>query len=586
MADIILKGISVSLGIAIGKVSFTDTHSLPLPRVLITPEQADDEIMRLRDAVQSVMGHFEKTKNNLPENLHEHAEIIDSQLLICQDKKLLGEAEKHIRNNNFCAEWALEESIQTIKALFQQINAPYIRERIQDVNIVADAIMRSLLAITDNCLPENGILFAKDISAADILELSTKSIAGVITEEGGRTAHTGIITRGMGIPAIVGVSGFPAVIEQNDLIILDGFSGQILIRPSEADLEKAHAKVAHYDALKDTCTSNAHYPAESADGERIKVVANIDVFSDTSIVTANGGEGIGLVRTEMGFLSQKKLPTEDELFQAYKTIVQTTAPYPVTFRTIDFGADKQFDIIPSQQEANPALGLRSTRYSLHHQFLFKIQLRAMVRASAFGKMAIMFPLIGSTKELQAALSLLHEARQEVANEGHPFDETIAVGTMIELPSAVIIADSLVKLVDFFSIGTNDLIQFTLGVDRDNKRVAHLYRSLHPAIIRSIKLVADIANAAGVPLSICGEMAADPYCIPLLLAMPINTLSVSPRNIPLIKYIIRNCNLQECRKLLGEALMAKDTDIIQRMMYEYAYNAYPQTLPFLGDIPVT
>lgn len=586
MADIILKGISVSLGIAIGKIGFTDKHSLPMPHVLVATHQIEREVARLQNAVQSVIRHFEKTKANLPEHLTEHAEIIDSQLLICQDKKLLGEAEKRIRERFLCSEWALEESIQAIKNLFQQINAPYIRERIQDVNIVADAILKSLLSIDTTALPENGILFANDISAADILELSTKNIAGVITEEGGRTAHTGIITRGMGIPAIVGVSGLPAVIEKNDLIILDGFSGQILIRPSEADLEKAHNKAAEYDKLKDVCTSNAHFPAESIDGERINVVANIDVFSDSSTVIDNGGEGIGLVRTEMGFLSRKSLPTEEELFQAYKAIVKSMAPHPVTFRTIDFGADKQFDVIPSQIETNPALGLRSTRYSLHHQFLFKIQLRAMVRASAFGKMAIMFPLIGSIKELQSALSLLHEARQEVGNEGYPFDGNIAIGTMIELPSAVLIADSLVKLVDFFSIGTNDLIQFTLGVDRDNKRVAHLYRSLHPAIIRSVKHVADIANAAGVPVSICGEMAADPYCIPLLLAMPIHTLSVSPRNIPLIKYIVRNCSIQECRKLLGEALMAKDTDIIQRMMYEYAYHAYPQTLPFLGDIPVT
>ena len=583
MADIILKGISVSLGIGIGTVGFMNTKALALPHSLIPHTAVESEVARLQAAVQKVIDHYESTLNNLPEHLQEHGDIIDSHLLICNDKKLLGEAERLIRTQLYCAEWALEESINLIKALFQQINAPYIRERMQDVRIVGEAISKALLSIADALIPDACILFANDIGAADILGLASKNIAGVITAEGGSPAHTGIITRGLGIPAIVGVGGFPAVVEPGDLIILDGFSGQILIRPSEVDLEKARIKEQEYTTFKNACLHNAHYPAESVDGERIRVFANIDVFSDSSLVHDNGGEGIGLVRTEMGFLSRRELPTEEELFIDYHAIVQAMAPHEVTFRTIDFGADKQFGAMPIFEEANPALGLRSTRFSLHHQHLFKTQLRALVRASAFGKISIMFPLIGSVKELKAALSLLHEAKQEVANEGYAFAD-IAVGTMVELPSAVIIADSLVKLVDFFSIGTNDLIQFTLGVDRDNKRVAHLYRSLHPAIIRSIKHVADIANAAGVPVSVCGEMAADPYCIPLLLAMPIDTLSVSPRDIPLIKYIIRNCSLQQCRKILGDALMARDADVNQRMMYEYAYHAYPQTIPFLGSVP--
>ncbi len=581
MARAVLYGISVSTGIAIGKSFFLGRAPEFIPHELITLKRVEVESARLQNAINQVIGDFEKAKSQLPDDLTTHADVLDSHLLICKDPKLNGAALRHIRQHRMNAEWAVEESVAQIAETFSRISSPYIQERMEDVRLVANRIIQALLGKTSPGAlgSERGVLLAHDLTPADVIGFSAKDIFSFAIELGGKTSHTGILARSLSIPAVVGVSGLCRNVENGDLLIVDALRGIVLVEPSEAELAEYLALQHDFEEYQKRIWIHAACPAETEDGQRIAVLANIESGVEAEEIIKLGGEGVGLVRTEFGYLTRAKSPEEEELSSAYMALAQRFAPSKVTFRTLDLGAEKFLMGKKRLEEPNPALGLRAIRYCLRHQHIFRTQLRAILRASVHGNVAMMFPLISGLMELRLAKSILNEARQELAAADVPFDQNMPVGIMVELPSAVFMADVLAREVDFFSIGTNDLIQYTLGVDRNNKHVAQMHHPLHPAIVRAIKQVADMAHKVGIPISVCGEMAADPYCLPILLGMSVDELSLAPQAIPAVKHLIRRSNAEECRKLLNAALAAPTTRAINNMARQAAFARFPEDVPF-------
>lgn len=581
MARAVLHGIAVSTGIAIGKGFFVNQKPDSVRHELVPLDRVESETDRLEEALESVAADFAEARRRLPEGLRLHADVLDSHLLICRDPKLGGEALRRVREQRMNAEWALEESVARIADTFSRLSSPYIRDRIEDVRLVADRVIQRLAG---GRMPratggERGILLAYDLTPADAIGLPIERVLAFAIERGGKTSHTGILARGLHIPAVVGISGLRKEIAGGELIIVDGLKGKILVEPSEAELAAYIALQGQYEEYQQRITAHAARPAETEDGLRVSVLANVESAAEAKAVISLGGEGVGLVRTEFGYIARSSLPAEEELYEEYAELVTALAPRKVTFRTLDVGGDKQFSGRKPPEEANAALGLRGIRYCLRHQDIFRTQLRAILRASAHGNTALMFPLISGLAELRLAKSVLNEARQELGAAGVPFDPYMPVGVMIELPSAVFTADALAREADFFSIGTNDLIQYSLGVDRGNRHVAYLHQPLHPAVVRAIKQVVDMAHKAGISVCVCGEMAADPYCLPILLGMSVDELSLAPQSIPAIKHLIRRSHAQSSRELLDHALAASTVRSINNMVHQAVYSNFPDDMAF-------
>ncbi len=581
MARAVLHGIAVSTGIAIGKGFFVNQKPDSVRHELVPLDRVEDEASRLQEAVDAVAADFAEARGRLPEDLRIHADVLDSHLLICKDPKLGGEALRRVREQRMNAEWALEESVARIADTFSRISSPYIRDRIEDVRLVADRIIQRLAGMQ---MPratgeERGILLAHDLTPADAIGLSIERVLSFAIEQGGKTSHTGILARSLLIPAVVGISGLRKEISGGELIIVDALKGKLLVEPSETELAAYLTLQGQYAEYQRRIAAYAARPAETGDGQRVAVLANVESAAEAETVIALGGEGVGLVRTEFGYITRSSLPTEEELYVDYAELASVLAPRKVTFRTLDVGGDKLFSGRKVPDEANPALGLRGIRYCMRHQDIFRTQLRAILRASAHGNVALMFPLISGLAELRLAKSVLNEAKQELDAAGVPFDPHMPVGVMIELPSAVFTADALAREADFFSIGTNDLIQYSLGVDRGNRHVAHLHQPLHPAIVRAIKQVVDMAHKAGISVCVCGEMASDPYCLPILLGMSVDELSLAPQSIPAIKHLIRSSDAQASRELLDHALSAPTVRSINNMVRQAVYSSFPEDVTF-------
>ena len=586
MAREILHGVAVSAGISIGKAFFINRQSRRhIPRETIPASKVDYEIDRLTAASNMVRDEFEAARAKVPEELREHGAIIDSHLMICQDPKLMLAAATRIRDRGITAEWALEQSVETIAAAFSAIDDPYIRERIQDVRVVAERIMQRLLggADTSRALEERMVLMAHDLTPADTIELEQDKIMSFTTCEGGKTSHTGILARSLQIPAIVGVEGLEECVRDGELVIVDALRGRILIDPTEDELADYSDLKYQFENYQKSIIHQCKLPGETVDGFRLDIQANIELADELQSVLDNGGEGVGLYRTEYAFLNRKKAPTEEELYREYATLAERLAPAKVTLRTLDVGADKMMNTQEKLEEANPALGLRGIRYCLKNLELFRMQLRAILRASVHGNVAVMFPMISGIKEVRQARYQLNLVRQELDEAGIPYNPNMPVGIMIELPSAVMISETLAQEVDFFSIGTNDLIQYSLGIDRANKHVSYLYQPLHPAIVRSIKYVVDAAHRAGIEVSVCGEVASDPYCIPILMGMQIDAVSIAPQAIPGIKRIIRQVNMEECKQLLRDVLSHATVSKINRKVRQTIFKRFPEELTFFASL---
>jgi phosphotransferase system enzyme I (PtsI) len=400
---------------------------------------------------------------------------------------------------------------------------------------------------------ERVIIVAHDLSPADTTELNISKVMGFITDVGGRTSHTAIMAQALEIPAVVGLESATAHVRDNDLLIVDGNTGSVLINPDDAAIIEYQEKQLRYEKYRSSIARQGHLPAETLDGHKISVQANIEFLEEVAAVKNHGGEGIGLYRTEFLYLRGRGIPSEEELFEDYKEVAELIAPYPVTIRTLDIGGDKFASHFEIAGEMNPALGLRAIRLCLKEPGIFKSQLRAIFRASIYGRIQLMFPMISGLKEILEAKAIIEDVRKELDREKKEYDPDIKVGIMIEVPSAVIMAEELAKHVDFFSIGTNDLIQYALAIDRVNEHVAYMYQPFHPAILRMIRQVVHAADNAGISVSLCGEMAGDPMCVACLIGMGISQLSMNSRAIPLIKNIIRSISLDQAKSDFEEVI---------------------------------
>ena len=586
MARVIIPGISVSTGIAIGKAFFLNRNrTAHLPRLTVAEEAVAHEAERLAQAFLQAEDELAAARDKVPAELKEHRLIIDSHLMMLKDPKLRNAARAYITDMRLNAEWALEKALGDLEKTFGALDDVYIRERMQDVRFVIVKVQSHLIGQDKDLRSIEGrvIIMAHDLTPADTVELDVNKILGFATVQGGKTSHTGIMARTLGIPAMVGVADLESHVLEGDFVIIDGLSGKIVIDPDEDELTRYNELSAQFEDYTRRIIRECQLPAETSDGYRVQVLANIELLEEVAAVLDRGGEGIGLYRTEYSYLNRTDLPSEEELAEKYSDLVSIMSPRRVIFRTLDLGADKFIQSFGSLEEPNPALGMRAIRFCLRHPDLFRTQLRAVCRASAYGNASIMFPMISGLKELRRAKSLLRDTQDELRREGVPFNEEMPVGIMVELPSAVMIAEFLAEECDFFSIGTNDLIQYSVGIDRTNRHVSYLYQPLHPAVLRAIKHVTDAAHQAGIEVSLCGEVASDPFCVPIIMGMQVDSISLTPQAIPGIKRVIRQARMTDCRDLLREVLSCRTVGRVNRLVKETIFKRFPEELTFFASL---
>ncbi|MEW6673573.1 MAG: phosphoenolpyruvate--protein phosphotransferase [Thermodesulfobacteriota bacterium] len=569
--EIKLTGINASPGICIGKAYLVDTKGVDVvEKYPVDGKNLAAEIKRFKSAVEKAKEELHTIIRKTPEEMRQHAYILETHMVLLKDKMLYGSTIDTIKNEQVNAEWALKKVASNVKSMFQAISDDYLRERAADIMQVADRIMRNLTGakgVDFSAIDKRVILVAHDLSPADTSQIHLERVKGFVTDLGGKASHTGIIARTLEIPAVLGLAKITQMIKNDDVIIVDGITGIVIINPTEQTLVMYEERQIRYDEYKALIARSGHLPAETADGFRLQAMGNIELPEEVFAVINYGGDGVGLYRTEFQYLSRPFFPGEDELYDKYKDVVEVMAPRPVTIRTLDINGDKALANAAGSDEANPALGLRAIRYCLQKPDVFKTQLRAILRAAAHGSVRVMFPLISSVDEVRQAIQLLNEAADSLAKEGVTFNRDIEVGIMIEVPSAVMMADALAEIVDFFSIGTNDLIQYSLAIDRGNRQVAYLYHPLHPAHIRMIKHVVDAAKDKGIKVFMCGEMAGDPAYIPILLGLGLDELSMNPQSIPTVKSMIRSLKLKDARQFVKEVLKQATAADIEKMVQD-------------------
>lgn len=558
----ILKGIPVCPGIIIGKAHLFDRSKVKVfYQYLTSEEQVREEIERFKSAVKKTKHQIMELKSKMPEALKKHSFIIDTHLMMIEDSMITDSTIETIRHDRINAEWALQKSMDKIRELFEQVEDKYIRERINDVQ---DVVRRLMINLTGkepenlSSLKERVIIVAHDLSPMDTSEIDTTKIMGFITDVGGKTSHTAIMSQALKIPAVLGLERAMKEINDGSLIIVDGNNGEVIVEPDEETIIQYHEKQERYEKYESYILRTSHLPAVTKDGYHITIKANIEFLEEVVMAKDHGAEGIGLYRTEFLYLRSKGVPSEKELYEDYRELAELIAPESVTIRTVDLGGDKFTSEIDLSEEINPAMGLRAIRFCLKQPEIFKSQLRAILRASSVGNnIKIMFPMISGIHEIIESKRILKEVMDELEEKGIPFNRNIPVGIMIEIPSAVTVSDLLARHVDFFSIGTNDLIQYALAIDRVNEHVAYMYQPFHPAIIRMLNQVVHSAKSNGIGVYICGEMAGDPLCIPLMLGLEIEELSMNPPNIPLMKNLIRSISMKEIKSVFHN-IMELDT----------------------------
>ncbi len=574
-----LRGIPVYSDIVIGKAHLVDrSRTKILYQCFVNEGQLNREVERFEEALRSVEAQFVSLRNRLPDTLKDQAFILDSHLMILKDSMLRDSTINKILGEKINAEWALKKTLEEIRGIFEQIDDDYISKRISDVENVTERLLRTLSGDSNHSLSkinQRVIIVAHDLSPADTTELNTAKVMGFITDVGGRTSHTAIMAQALEIPAVVGLERATALVQDGDLLIVDGGSGVVVINPDDSDIILYQERKLRLQKYKSSIARMSHLPAETPDGHRIFINANIEFLEEVTAAKDYGGEGIGLYRTEFLYLRGKGFPKEEDLFEDYREVVEIMQPAPVSIRTLDLGGDKFASDVAISEENNPALGLRAIRFCLREPEIFKTQLRAILRASAFGNLRLMFPMISGLQELSEAKAILDQVRDDLNREHIPYDSDMKVGIMVEIPSAVVMADTLARNVDFFSIGTNDLIQYALAIDRVNEHVAYMYQPFHPAILRMIRQVVAAGRNAGIPVSLCGEMAGDPLCVSILLGIGIDGLSMNARAIPLIKKMIRAIPMEQARAELEQVIVLNTAKEVRAFILERTRKMFPE-----------
>jgi phosphoenolpyruvate-protein phosphotransferase (PTS system enzyme I) len=566
------KGIGASSGIAVGEAFVLNHQKLRTPKTKIKKDDIDFEVMRFKTAIELSDKQLEELKTKLSSAAkneeNEHSLILEAHRMMLHDPMFLVEVTRHIQEDAANAEWAVRRVCKRLRHQFDNLDDEYFRERKSDIEFVADRVVRNLMGEVvdaDLEIPPDAIVVAHDISPADAaLLLSRNKVGAFVTDLGGHTSHTAIVARAREVPAVVGLGKISSAIRTGDTVAVDGERGVVLVNPSEKQLLPFKEALARLKVIDARALATADLPAVTTDGVRVLLKGNIEFLEEIPSLLAHGAEGIGLYRTEFLFLNRTTPPSEEEHFESYRSVLLAMQGMPVTIRTLDLGGDK----VPGkkiEKETNPALGLRAIRYCLANRSLFRDQLRALLRASVHGNLRIMFPLISSVSELLEARSELEACRSELSREGVPVGKRVPVGIMVETPSAAWIADRLAQEADFFSIGTNDLIQYSLAIDRQNRDVAYLYKPLHLAILRSLEAIVRAAKAANIPVAMCGEMAGDASLTLVLLALGLDELSMTAGQIGSVKNVLRGASKAEAKLLLDEALQFSSAEEIERFI---------------------
>ena len=576
----LLKGIGASPGIAIGKVFLIDRDHLELSHYNITTnEEIEKETERFKGAIAESRAQLLKAKKDSNKKKFKEAQyIIDTHVLLLQDKVLMENTIKAIKHEKIDAALALKKTIDGLRKHLANITDEYMQERTSDIDYIEQRILRNLAGIKNDIITaskEKIIIVANDLSPADTVNLNVNEVLGFTLDCGGRTSHTAIIARALKIPAVVGLKDITSRVKTGDTIIIDGIHGVVIINPTPDKFLQYNQQKSQYDEFEMGLLKYRDLPAETCDGFRIKLLANIEIMEELPSVIDYGAEGIGLYRTEFLFLNRKDLPSEKEQFEIYKKVTETISPNPVTIRTLDIGGDKFMSQIDFAEEINPVMGLRAIRFCLKEVAIFKTQLRAILRASAYGKVRILFPMISGIEEVWQTKKILDEVKKELNAEMKAFDPDIEIGIMVEVPSAGTIADLLAKEVNFFSIGTNDLIQYTLAIDRVNEQVSYLYEPLHPAVLRLIRNIINSAHSNGITVAMCGEMAGEPFYIPILLGLGIDELSMNVMALPRVKRILRSLYYKESKSITDDVFKLSTAREIEIMLKKAANKTVPQ-----------
>lgn len=566
-----IKGIAASPGIVVGKAHLLKEYPIVINEQKIAVEQVEAELAKLNEAIDKSKRQLEVIRDKAEKEMGaDKAEIFNAHLMMLEDEVFLDEIREKIKAESIPAEYALTLVVAAYTEMFQNIDDEYLKERAADIKDIGDRLVRNILNIPMQNLAdlsEEVVIIARDLTPSDTAQMNKDYVQAFATEMGGRTSHTAIMARSLEIPAVVGTVGLLDAAKPGDTVIVDGNKGVVYLNPDEETLQQYAKMREEYLLYVQELKELKDLPAETKDkARRVELAANIGTPKDCAGALANGAEGIGLYRTEFLYMDRSALPSEDEQFEAYKAVAEEMACKPVIIRTLDIGGDKKLSYLDMPEEMNPFLGWRAIRLCLDRQEILRTQLRAIMRASAYGKLRIMYPMISNATEIRKANAILAQVKAELDQEGIPYDHELQVGIMIEIPAAAVIADLLIKEVDFFSIGTNDLIQYTIAVDRMNEHISYLYEPLHPAVLRLVKNVIDASHRAGKWTGMCGEMAGDVAAAPILLGLGLDEFSMSAVSIPRVKKVIRSLTHAEAQELARKALAAENAEEIRQLLH--------------------
>ena len=551
------KGIAAAPGISVGKALRIDKEDLIVPKTAIRQEDIPFQIQLFEEAlIQTRREIIELQKRIATEMGQDQAQIFDAHLLVLEDRMLIEEVISRLKNELLNVAYIFHEVLKKYIDVFSKIEDEYLKERMADVNDVGKRVLRSLLGKKRTLLDdvkEKVIVVAHDLSPSDTASMHKKNVAGFVTDIGGKTSHTAIMAKSLEIPAVVGIDDITARVKSGDLLIIDGSMGMVILNPDEETLSEYQQEEIKLRGIAERFLTVKDLPAITTDGKEIELNANIELPDEIPSIKLHGAKGVGLYRTEFFYMNRRDLPTEEEHYQEYKYVAEQMGDGQVVIRTLDLGGDKFLSQFEIPREMQHFLGWRAIRFCLARPEIFKVQLRAILRASVHGKLKLMYPMISGIEELRQANKILEESKEELRKEGVPFDNDIGVGVMIEIPSAAITADILAKEADFFSIGTNDLIQYSLAVDRTNEKVAYLYEPAHPAVLRMVKNIIDSAHSAGIWVGMCGEMASESALALILLGLGLDEFSMPPAALPELKYIIRSVSLVQAQEIARKAM---------------------------------